>query len=129
MGLPVERQAVIDYLTRSYKGVGGKTAEALVDAVGPDRVFETLHNSPDRVKEVLGSRRGGALVEAWQADFRARTEASAVNEVTTSRPDSNGPTENDALEPGRNSGRSSRGRRGGRRRGGRGRKRVPAEEG
>jgi uncharacterized LabA/DUF88 family protein len=128
-GLPVERQAVIDYLTRSYKGVGGKTAESLVDAVGADHVFDTLHNAPDRVKQILGARRGGALVEAWRADFRARSEASPGMDVTTARADSNAATENDAPESGRNSGRSSRGRRGGRRRGGRVRKRVPAEEG
>jgi uncharacterized LabA/DUF88 family protein len=118
--LPTDRDAVIDYLMRSFRGVGKKTAETLVDAVGADRVFTTLRDSPALVKQVLGDKRGGALIDAWQAN------ANAAAAPANSAPSAGAP--GDAGESA-GSGRSGRGRRGGRRRGGRGRKRVPATDG
>jgi hypothetical protein len=118
--LPSEREAVIQYLTRSYKGVGRKTAETLVDAVGEARVFETLQQSPARVQEILGAKRGSALVQAWQTDAAARAEHPGGAHGADARAGAG-----DAQGPGR----PGRGRRGGRRRGGRGRKRAPATDG
>jgi uncharacterized protein (TIGR00288 family) len=76
LGLPTEAGAVIRYLSNSYQGVGQKTAEALIDAFGADRVFNGLNSNPDRVREVLGGgRRTEVLLEAWQRDYRRRTSA------------------------------------------------------
>jgi uncharacterized protein (TIGR00288 family) len=76
LGLPVERGAVIRYLSNSYQGIGQKTAESLIDAFGPDRVFQGLNDEPDRVREILGAgRRTDALLNAWQRDLRRRTTA------------------------------------------------------
>src|SRR5690606_17205983 len=77
LGLPTEREAVAAHLT-GYKGVGQKTAEALIEAFGAAGVFAALHGQPDRVREVLGARRAEAVLEAWQADYRARTESQAA---------------------------------------------------
>jgi hypothetical protein len=43
--LPTDAEAVVQYLTNSYKGVGKKTAETLVEALG-DRLFPTLQERP-----------------------------------------------------------------------------------
>ncbi|NIP78682.1 MAG: hypothetical protein GWM90_05540, partial [Gemmatimonadetes bacterium] len=78
LGLPTDEGAVIRYLSNSYQGVGQKTAEALIEAFGADRVFNGLNSHPGRVREVLGSgRRTEALLEAWQRDYRRRTTAGA----------------------------------------------------
>ncbi len=107
LDLPRDRDAVIEYLTKSYRGIGRKTAETLVDGVGADRVFETLHKSPDRVKNLVGGKRAETLIDAWFADYAARTAP---------------PAEGSGVD-GKDS--AARVRRGGRRRGGRGRKRTP----
>jgi hypothetical protein len=73
LGLPVKREAVVDYLTKAYKGIGRKSAESLIDSVGADRVFTTLADSPDRVREVLGVKRGETLLDAWTEDYARRT--------------------------------------------------------
>ncbi|MEJ2184329.1 MAG: NYN domain-containing protein [Gemmatimonadota bacterium] len=76
--LPVEAGAVIRYLSNSYKGVGKKTAEQLIDEFGAAGVFTALATQPDRVREVLGAgRRTDQLIEAWEADFERR-QARAV---------------------------------------------------
>ncbi len=78
IGLPTEASAVIRYLSNSYQGVGQKTAEALIEAFGADRVFNGLNSQPDKVREVLGSgRRTDILLEAWERDHRRRTTAGA----------------------------------------------------
>ncbi|HEX6070566.1 MAG TPA: hypothetical protein VFZ18_12100, partial [Longimicrobiaceae bacterium] len=74
-GLPKDRDSTISYLTTSYKGVGQKTAEALVDAFGKG-VFQAMQAEPDRVREVLG-RRAGTLLEQWAEDYRQRAAAAA----------------------------------------------------
>lgn len=74
-GLPRDRDAVIAYLTNSYRGVGQKTAEALFDAFG-DNTFEVLQSEPDRVREVLGERRASGLLEQWSADYERRSAAA-----------------------------------------------------
>jgi len=62
---------VIRYLANSYKGVGEKTAEALVDALGND-LFRVLQTDPDRVREVIPSNRADQLLDAWEDDLRRR---------------------------------------------------------
>src|SRR5690606_10858629 len=56
-GLPMDAEGVIEYLTGRYKGVGVKTAEAVISAFGADGVFRALYTEPERVREVLGQRR------------------------------------------------------------------------
>jgi hypothetical protein len=69
---------VIRYLSNSYQGVGQKTAEALIEVFGADRVFNGLDSNPDKVREVLGSgRRTEILLEAWERDYRRRSTAGA----------------------------------------------------
>jgi len=104
LGLPTEREAIIEHLTKSYKGIGRKTAESLIDAVGEANVFRALSESPDRVREIVGAKRGDILIAAWKDDH-ARRVASAV--AASERA----------------------GRRTGRRRGGRGRKKPAPRAG
>jgi hypothetical protein len=73
LGLPVKRDAVVEYLTKAYKGIGKKSAESLIDVVGADQVFVTLASAPDRIREILGARRGNTLLDAWSEDFARRT--------------------------------------------------------
>ncbi len=110
LGLPRGRESIQNYLTTSYKGVGTKTAEALLDAFGDD-VFEVLERDPERVNEVIGDRRASAVLDNWTADLARRREASAP---------SPGETTPEAAEAGGEApAKRSRTRRGGRGRGGR----------
>ncbi len=119
---PPDREAVITRLS-SYHGIGRKTAESLVDALGADRVFATLHGAPERVREILGAKRGDLLIEGWRAESAAR----AVAVEATLPPGANALTDDEPFVNGEGAERGpGRGRRGGRRRGGRGRKRAPA---
>jgi uncharacterized protein (TIGR00288 family) len=103
LDLPSGRDEIVLYLTNAYKGIGRKTAESLVDEIGPDSVFGALHGAPDRVKAVVGGKRGDTLLDAWRDDYAAR--------LASRKEDGDG-------------GERKRGRRGGRRRGGRGRKKA-----
>jgi uncharacterized protein (TIGR00288 family) len=71
LGLPTDRDAQIAYLTNSYKGIGEKTAETVVEAFG-ERLFEVLNNEPDRVRDLLPGSRGEQLLEAWDEDIERR---------------------------------------------------------
>ena len=73
LGLPSGREATMRYLANSYKGVGKKTAEALVDAFGKD-LFEVLQHSPERVREVVPLRAEQVLT-GWRADYVRRMDA------------------------------------------------------
>jgi uncharacterized protein (TIGR00288 family) len=75
LGLPRDRDSIQAYLINSYKGVGTKTAESLLDAFGDD-VFRVLQEEPARVGEVLGDRRAGTVMENWTADLERRQEAA-----------------------------------------------------
>ncbi|HEX7118107.1 MAG TPA: NYN domain-containing protein [Longimicrobiales bacterium] len=77
-GLPTEADGIVAYLSTRYKGVGKKTAEALVEAFGAAGVFRTLHGEPDRVREVLGARRAESLLNAWQSDLEHRRAEAAA---------------------------------------------------
>jgi hypothetical protein len=72
LGLPTDSTAQLRYLTNSYKGVGKKTADALVESFGED-LFAVLHTQPDRVRSVVPAGRAEALLEAWREDFARRT--------------------------------------------------------
>ena len=127
LGLPTEAPAVVEYLSTNYKGVGRKTAEQLVQALGAENVFRALDEEAERVREILGARRAKVLLEAWAADRAARRAAAApAVEVAAAAPEpqpeapAEGATEAAApaaeKKAGGRSGRS-RGRRGGRRSG------------
>ncbi|HEY8484997.1 MAG TPA: NYN domain-containing protein [Longimicrobiales bacterium] len=88
LGLPMEAPAVVEYLSTNYKGVGRKTAEQLVQALGAENVFRVLDEEAERVREILGARRANVLLEAWAADRAARrAEAAPVVEVTAAAPE------------------------------------------
>ena len=73
LGLPSGREATMRYLANSYKGVGKKTAEALVDAFGKD-LFDVLQHSPERVRGVV-PRRAEQVLAGWRTDYGRRVEA------------------------------------------------------
>lgn len=78
MGLPVDAGAVQRYLTNRYRGVGERTAEAMIEAFGAEHVFAALQAAPDRVVEMLGGgRRANALIEAWEEDYARRRGSGA----------------------------------------------------
>ncbi len=94
LGLPSDPGAIARYLTHRYKGVGEKTAEALVDALGAD-VFQAMHERPEEIARIV-PQRADQVLEAWRSDYERRSGLSK-------------------------GGASSGGRRGGRSRGRRGR--------
>jgi uncharacterized protein (TIGR00288 family) len=131
LGLPTDADAVMAHLT-SYKGVGRKTAEAVLDAFGPAGAFQALEDQPERVREVVGGgKRAETLLDAWRDDARDRGGASPAPVPAETAADAGEPDDADAAGPEapggkKGNGRGGRGRRGGRR-GGRGRpKKTPA---
>ncbi len=78
LGLPTGRDAQIAYLTNSYKGIGEKTAEQVVDAFG-DSLFEVLNNEPGRVRDLLPAGRADHLLEAWEDDIERRVVRLATD--------------------------------------------------
>ncbi|MGD8362877.1 MAG: NYN domain-containing protein [Gemmatimonadota bacterium] len=95
LGLPTDGSAIISYLTNSYRGVGKKTAESLVEAFGSD-VFAVLKDEPERIEPIVTGKRAEQLLSAWEADFNRRAERSA-REPTVS-PGDPGP-DAEAAEP------------------------------
>jgi len=73
LGLPTDGPSLIRYLTNSYKGVGRKTAERLVNEFGSE-LFEILQGEPERLGSVLRADRVGQLLEGWKADLARRLE-------------------------------------------------------
>jgi len=84
--LPTDPDAVVQYLTNSYKGVGKKTAETLVEALG-ERLFPTLQEDPDRIRSLLPPARAEKVLEGWSADHARRSggpsEAPGTSEAGT----------------------------------------------
>jgi uncharacterized protein (TIGR00288 family) len=80
LGLPTDRDAAIRYLTNSYKGVGAKTAVALVDELG-DGLFQVLHSDPSRIATVVPPARADAVLEAWAEDYRRRSASLVAGET------------------------------------------------
>lgn len=123
LGLPRDESSIQAYLTNSYRGVGKKTAESLSNAFGED-VFQAMQEEPQRVRELLGERRGNAILEQWAADYERRSsaepgdaDAAAIAEAAPAQPSSEAENGGDAeAERALRRGRS-RTRRGGRGRG------------
>ncbi|HEX7092006.1 MAG TPA: NYN domain-containing protein [Longimicrobiales bacterium] len=133
---PVDAAAVIERLSR-YKGVGKRTAEALVEALGAANVFPALRDEPDRVRAALGGgRRAELLIRAWEAESgggAAQARAEAADEAAGSEAaagEAAAGAAGDAAPGAATARRRSRGRRGGQRSGRRSRSRenqpVPA---
>lgn len=74
LGLPSETGAIVRYLTNRYKGIGEKTAEALVEAFGQD-LFRTMRDDPDAISRAVPPKRAEQVLEAWRADYERRTAA------------------------------------------------------
>jgi uncharacterized protein (TIGR00288 family) len=109
LGLPTDPEAQIRYLTNSYKGVGKKTAEALVEQFG-ENLFTVLEQDPARVQAVVPQARAERVLEAWEEDLRRRREqAGQGGPPRRSSPAAEG-ADDDAEDGG-----NGRGRRGGRR--------------
>ena len=69
--LPTERAAIRRYLANRYRGVGEKTAEALVAKFGTE-VFRVLAEEPGSLKGVIPPKRAEQLLEAWKTDYERR---------------------------------------------------------
>src|SRR5690606_23629311 len=102
--LPTEPAAVIARLT-TYPGVGRKTAETLIEALGAENVFPALRDAPDRIREALGGgRRAELLISAWQAEAGAAGDKADGAAAPAARAEGAG-----------GEAKRTRGRRGGRR--------------
>jgi hypothetical protein len=73
LGLPTDGPATVRYLSNSYGGVGEKTAEALVEALG-DQLFNVLHDDPDRIASIVPQARAERVLEGWRRDFERRAQ-------------------------------------------------------
>jgi uncharacterized protein (TIGR00288 family) len=76
LGLPSDGGAIVRYLTHRYKGVGDKTAEALVEAFGSE-LFRTMLEDPDAIMRTVPAKRAEQVLEAWKADYERRVAAWA----------------------------------------------------
>ncbi len=105
LGLPTEPAAIVRYLTHRYRGVGEKTAEALVERFGAD-LFGVLQDDPEAIAAAVTPKRAEQVLEAWKVDFDRRSgrRTGGAGEAPEGR-----------------SAPADRSRRGGRRRGPRGR--------
>lgn len=122
LGLPTDDAALIRYLTNSYKGVGRKTAEKVVEEFGFD-LFRMLHEEPGKLESVVRADRLEQLVQGWKADL-ARRQGREAGEIESSGAQSQDP------KTGENGGsRRRRTRRGGRARGGSGAGKTPEDRG
>ena len=100
LDLPTEPKRIVRYLT-SYKGVGQKTAEQVVNGLG-DEVFQVLQTEPGRLKEFIPAGRADQLLAGWQEDLQRRQAEGGT---------SSGGSEGGGRRRGRRSGRG-RGRGG-----------------
>ncbi len=70
LGLPSSPESMTRYLEHRYKGVGKKTAETLVEALGTD-LFKVLHTQPEKIRS-LAPRRAEEVLAAWRSDYERR---------------------------------------------------------
>jgi hypothetical protein len=91
--LPTDRDGAVTHLS-NYKGVGRKTAEAMVDAFG-ENVFRAMAEDPGAVRQLLGDRRSRTLLEQFEEDPLRPREAAAPAE---SAPAETAPAESDVTE-------------------------------
>jgi len=75
--LPTGRDSIVKYLSNSYGGVGKRTAETLVDALG-EELFVVLQNDPLRVEKLLTPARAESVLAGWKADLQRRSERHVV---------------------------------------------------
>jgi uncharacterized protein (TIGR00288 family) len=109
LGLPNGADSMAQYLMNSYKGVGKKTAETLLEAHG-DRLFHVMETDPDQIRRLLPAARAETLLEQWIDDVaRRRAEVHGPAGRVAPKKESSG-----------GGGRRPRGSGGGRRRGGSG---------
>jgi uncharacterized protein (TIGR00288 family) len=88
LGLPSDAASILQYLSTQYKGVGAKTAEALVEAFGGD-LFAELQDSPEKILKVVPGARGQKVLDAWTEDYDRRVAEkvqSGEAPVSASRP-------------------------------------------
>ena len=71
LGLPTDADAQVRYLSNSYKGVGRKTAERLVEGLGED-LFRIFQEEPERLRNVIPRARAENVLEQWKTDFDRR---------------------------------------------------------
>jgi len=113
LGLPTEPEAISTYLTTSYKGVGKKTADTLLDKFGTG-LFQAMQERTSEVRSLLDERRAGTLIDQWKADY-AKRSPKIVEPAAPAVADTE-----------KKPGASSRGRRGGRGKGGGKKEPTPA---
>jgi uncharacterized protein (TIGR00288 family) len=82
LGLPTEPEAQVRYLL-GYKGVGRKTAEALVQSFGSD-LFKVLQSEPQRLVDVVPAARAEQILDAWKEDYARRQGSVAVSALAPS---------------------------------------------
>lgn len=80
LGLPTGGSALVRYLTNSYKGVGRKTAETVVNEFGSE-LFQILHGEPGRLAPLLPAARVEQLLQGWKADLARRTNPATADEA------------------------------------------------
>ena len=71
LGLPTDPEEVVRYLSTSYKGVGRKTAESLVEVFG-DRLFTALNTEPQKVRNTVAVARAEMVLDGWRLDLEKR---------------------------------------------------------
>ncbi len=71
LGLPSDPDAMVRYMAHRYRGVGEKTAEALVERFGGE-LFATLRDNPKAVTDAVTPKRAEQVLEAWKADYERR---------------------------------------------------------
>ncbi len=77
LGLPTTRDAIKSYLANRYRGVGVRTAEALVKAFGT-RLFTIFRDDPEKIDTLLPPARAQQVRVAWKEDYERRTRALRV---------------------------------------------------
>ncbi len=71
LGLPHTKDAMESYLANRYRGVGAKTAEALVSKFGAD-LFAVMQDDPAKVRALLPRTRADRVLHAWEVDYTRR---------------------------------------------------------
>jgi uncharacterized protein (TIGR00288 family) len=89
LNLPTDEKAIVRYLSNSYKGVGQKTAEKLVEAFGKD-LYDVLRNHPEKLSSVIPSNRAEQLLEGWEVDLQRRLQRVYEEEKKGSSGDGRG---------------------------------------
>ncbi|CAN5766227.1 hypothetical protein BH23GEM9_BH23GEM9_35710 [soil metagenome] len=76
LGLPTDADQIASYMVSSYSGVGPKSVQSLLDALGAGRIYDALETQQERVREILGAR-AERLLDQWADDIAARRANAA----------------------------------------------------